>query len=89
MEQYGIVLFYQTKDAMQAEKEAKKRGLNARIIPTPASIYASCGFSLRYELEEEAALTALLMQWGIHHEALYHAVLEGLKASYEKIEGGE
>lgn len=89
MERYGIVLFYHTKDAMQAEAEAKKRGIKARIIPTPGKIYASCGFSLRYDLEEEAALTALLSQCGLRCEALYHAVRKGLQAAYEKREGGE
>ena len=35
METYGIALFYNTKDAMQAEAEAKRRQLKARIVPTP------------------------------------------------------
>ena len=88
METYGIALFYNTKDAMQAEAEAKRRQLKARIVPTPGKIYASCGFSLRYDLEEEGALTALLAQCGLSCESLYHAVRDGLKVSYEKPGGG-
>ena len=53
METYGIALFYNTKDAMQAEAEARRRQIKARIVPTPGKIYASCGFSLRYDLKEE------------------------------------
>lgn len=88
METYGIVLFYNTKDAMQAEAEARRRQIKARIVPTPGKIYASCGFSLRYDLEEEGALTAMLAQCGLSCESLYHAARDGLKVSYEKQEGG-
>ena len=85
METYGIALFYNTKDAMQAEAEAKRHQIKARIVPTPGKIYASCGFSLRYDLEEEGALLA---QCGLSCENLYHAVRDGLKVSYEKQGGG-
>lgn len=88
METYGIALFYNTKDAMQAEAEAKRRQIKARIVPTPGKIYASCGFSLRYDLKEEGALTALMAQCGLSCESLYHAARDGLKVSYEKQEGG-
>ncbi|WP_301962161.1 DUF3343 domain-containing protein [uncultured Megasphaera sp.] len=88
METYGIALFYNTKDAMQAEAEARRRQIKARIVPTPGKIYASCGFSLRYDLKEEGALTALLAQCGLSCESLYHAARDGLKVSYEKQEGG-
>lgn len=88
METYGIALFYNTKDAMQAEAEAKRRQIKARIVPTPGKIYASCGFSLRYDLEEEGALTALLAQCGLACESLYHAAQDGLKVFYEKQGGG-
>ena len=88
METYGIALFFNTKDAMQAEAEARRRQIKARIVPTPGKIYASCGFSLRYDLKEEGALTALLAQCGLSCESLYHAARDGLKVSYEKQEGG-
>ena len=88
METYGIALFYNTKDAMQAEAEARRCQIKARIVPTPGKIFASCGFSLRYDLEEEGALAALLAQCGLSCESLYHAARDGLKVSYEKQEGG-
>lgn len=88
METYGIALFYNTKDAMQAEAEAKRHHIKARIVPTPGKIYASCGFSLRYDLDAEEALTVLLAQRGLPFERLYHAVRDGLKVSYEQQGGG-
>lgn len=83
MERYGILLFYQTKDAMKAEDLAKARRLQARLIPTPARIYASCGFSLKYDLTEEAALLKELQDERLICEAVYHAEREGLFVSYD------
>ena len=57
-ERYGVALLKNTRDAMVIEERAKKEGLAVRIIPTPSKIYASCGFSLKYELSEEVSLKA-------------------------------
>ena len=48
----------------------------------------SCGFSLRYELVDEAALTALLDEEGLAWVALYHACRQGLTVTYTKIREG-
>ncbi|KMO86612.1 hypothetical protein AB840_07340 [Megasphaera cerevisiae DSM 20462] len=86
MERYGIALFFSTRDAMKAEEEAKKCHLRVRIIPTPGTLYASCGFSLKYEPAEETALQQLLRTCGLRGEGFYHAVKQGLAVSYEKAE---
>ncbi|EOH93132.1 DUF3343 domain-containing protein [Enterococcus pallens] len=83
MQEYGVVLFYSTHEAMKAEKLAKEAQLNVRIIPTPEKIHASCGFSLKYELAEEAALCARLLQAEVQAEGFYHVKREGLKTEYE------
>ena len=54
-ETYGIALVPSTRQAMEGEALAKAAGLAVRIIPTPGKLDASCGFSLRYELADEAA----------------------------------
>lgn len=76
---YGVALFYSTKVAMAAEKRAKQEQLNVRIIPTPEKIHASCGFCLRYDLNDEKALTALLASDNISSEGLYDVTQTGLK----------
>ena len=82
---YGVVLVPSTRQAMEGEKLAKAAGLAVRIIPTPGKLDASCGFSLRYELADEAALTALLDEKGLPWAALYHACRQGLAVTYTKI----
>ena len=85
---YGIALVPSTRQAMEGEKLAKAAGLAVRIIPTPGKLDASCGFSLRYELVDEAALTALLDEEGLAWVALYHACRQGLTVTYTKIREG-
>ena len=89
METYGIALFYSTRDAMEMEEAAKGRHLPIRIIPTPGKIYASCGFSLKYSLEEETVLKALMQEKQIRCEGFYHAAQEGLNVTYTEIKENE
>lgn len=88
MQTYGVALFYSTREAMKAEEIAKEAQLAVRIIPTPEKIHASCGFSLKYPLSEEASLTLLLEETGIASEGFYHATQEGLKTDYTLIQKG-
>ena len=84
-ETYGVALVPSTRQAMEGEQLAKAAGLAVRIIPTPGKLDASCGFSLRYELIDEAALTALLDAKGLAWVALYRACRQGLTVTYTKI----
>ena len=87
-ETYGIALVPSTRQAMEGEALAKAAGLAVRIIPTPGKLDASCGFSLRYELADEAALTALLDEKWLAWAALYHACRRGLRVTYTKCKEG-
>ena len=86
MVQYGIALVRNTRDAMAAEKAAKSQGLDVRIIATPSSLKATCGFCLKYNLAQEAAIQHVLRasQWPT--EGWYHASQEGLRVTYDRIE---
>ena len=81
-ERYGVALLKNTRDAMVIEERAKKEVLAVRIIPTPSKIYASCGFSLKYELSEEVALKTLLEEEKLSCDGFYHAEKEGLSVTY-------
>lgn len=88
VQEYGIVLVPSTREAIEGERLAKEAGLSVRIIPTPGKIDASCGFSLKYELNDEADLTALFDKEAVEWAALYHACRQGLSVSYTKIKEG-
>lgn len=83
MQTFGIALFYSTREAMKAEELAKEAQLAVRIIPTPEKIHASCGFSLKYPLTEEAQLQTLLQEQKIASEGFYHGTQIGLKTEYQ------
>ena len=83
-ERYGVALLKNTRDAMVIEERAKKEGLAVRIIPTPSKIYASCGFSLKYELNEEGALKTLFEEM-LSCDGFYHAEKEGLSVTYREV----
>lgn len=84
---YGVILFYSTQEAMKAEQLAKGNHLQVRIIPTPEKIFASCGFSLKYDLTEEAVVRQLFDDQGINYDTFYHADRQGLAVTYEKVKG--
>lgn len=48
---YGVIAFESTHDAMAAEKYLKER-LPVVMMPTPRCVTASCGISLRFDLED-------------------------------------
>lgn len=85
-ETFGIVVFSSTREALRAETESKEAGFTVRIIPTPPSIDATCGFALKYELHEEMLLQALLADHRCTYEGIYHATRIGLRATYERVE---
>lgn len=86
METYGVALVPSTQEAMQAETLAKGEGLQVRIIPTPEKIFASCGFSLKYSLDEEQLLWKLLKAHDVTYGKFYHARRQGLAVTYELAE---
>lgn len=85
MKEYGVLLFESTHHAMEAEKHLKESNLPARIISTPEKIKASCGFSLKYEIDLEETILNLLNQEKVLYEAYYHASGKGLNMTYRKV----
>lgn len=41
--------FYTTTHSMKGEAQARKRGLEATLIPTPRGVAGSCSLSLRFD----------------------------------------
>lgn len=54
---YGVIAFESTHDAMAAEKYLKER-IPVVMMPTPRSITASCGISLRFDMADEPRVRA-------------------------------
>ncbi|MEM1486308.1 DUF3343 domain-containing protein [Oscillospiraceae bacterium PP1C4] len=69
MMQYGVIAFASTHCAIQTEKYLKTR-FSIMIMPTPRSISASCGISVRFLPADLDGITAALGQLTMDH-ALY------------------
>lgn len=68
-EPWGIVTFFSSQHAIQAEKAAKQGGFAVELIPGPKDISANCGVALRCGCGELAAVEALLKACGVTYEA--------------------
>lgn len=68
---------------MAAKEQAKVKELPVRIIATPGSLKATCGFCLRYDVSQEAAVQQVIAQGKWPLEGWYHAWQEGLNVTYQ------
>ncbi len=60
MNSYGVVLFYTSSSAMQAEAVLAKAKLSAKLIPTPRDLSSDCGIALRFDWCQNGQVGALL-----------------------------
>lgn len=85
--EYGIILFDSTHSAMKSEAVLLKQlHLPVRIIPTPSSIKATCGFAMRYDLADEATIFETIANNNLTFESVVHALGKGLNITYHNIE---
>lgn len=52
---YYIIVYKNTHDAMEAEKNLTNENIEFRVMPTPTSITQSCGMCTRIESEKSEA----------------------------------
>ena len=63
--EYGIVLFYTSSSAMQAESVLLRAKLLAKLIPTPRELSSDCGVALRFDWQQNDQVRALLTQFHV------------------------
>lgn len=83
MDKYYIIAFNSTNEAILSEKVILDKNINARIIPLPTEITASCGLSLRIEADDLEKAIVLLGQNNITFE-VYFVVRDGFKKNIKK-----
>ena len=73
MEDYCIVAFRQTGDAMKAHKILCEQQLSPFIMPTPRSVSVSCGISVRFRPQDlKAVFSALREQFPESGRCLFY-----------------
>lgn len=61
MKTYGVVLFDTAHDAILGEKLIRTT-LPVALMPIPSQLSAGCGIVLRFEVEDEDKMSALLQE---------------------------
>ena len=70
-----VVTFHTTAAAMAMEALCKAQNLPGRLIPTPRELTADCGMSWRAEVQDRAALAALIEAEGLEVDGFYELMI--------------
>lgn len=84
-EQFLLFAAESTHLIIKSEKLLKENGIECRIIPLPSEVKATCGLSIKTELENKKRVDELLKSNGIELEE-YSVIKAGLKKHIKKLE---
>ncbi|WP_040214752.1 DUF3343 domain-containing protein [Clostridium polynesiense] len=74
MDNYFIIVFNNTHNAIEGEKTLKNEGITVTIMPTPAQITQSCGISIKFNEEDLDRIKELVQQEKLHIKNIYHKI---------------
>lgn len=83
----GIVTFFSSQHAVQAEKVLKRAGLSVELIPGPKDISPNCGVALKCDRRDLARAEALLREGGVRYEAGHLYAFAAAKSLLDKLLG--
>jgi len=67
----GVITFYSSHHAIQAETVLKAANFEVLLIPGPKEISPNCGVALQCNYEERESLMAALKAKGVKFEAVH------------------
>jgi len=82
MEEYYILTFENTHQAISCEKALHNQGFPVRIIPVPTELTADCGLCLRFEEMIFTAVSKVLNT--IAYVSLYKVKKNGFNKAFTK-----
>ena len=74
---YYIIVYKNTHDAMEAEKNLTNENIEFRVMPTPTSITQCCGMCTRIESEE--LLNNVIERKLVNYKNIYMKDKDGFK----------
>ncbi len=69
--EYCLVTFNNTHNALHAEKILGDEGLSILVVPTPREVSAGCGLSIRFFCEDLEAVKERLHREALTFKAVY------------------
>lgn len=85
-ESIGVVTFYSSHHAIQAETVLKAANFDVLLIPGPKEISPNCGVALQCNYEERDSITATLKEKAVKFEAV-HLYKKNKRSLLDKILG--
>ena len=74
---YYIIVYKNTHDVMEAERNLTSKNIEFRVMPTPTSITQSCGMCTRIESEE--ILNNIIERELVNYKNIYIRDEDGFK----------
>ncbi len=74
-ENYIVVTFHSTTEAMAMEKKCKQKHVPGRLIPIPESIAAGCGMCWCTKVEDKEALDQFLKETELSVQSIKECVI--------------
>ena len=74
---YYIIVYKNTHDVMEAERNLTNANVEFRVMPTPTSITQSCGMCTRIESEE--ILNNIIERELVNYKNIYIRAKDGFK----------
>lgn len=72
MNDFYIISFNSTHHAIRCEKLLLEGGLKVLTLPTPREIAASCGLSIKFELEDMDKVIEIMNNNEIERRGIFH-----------------
>jgi hypothetical protein len=67
----GIVTFFNSFNAMKAEKTANKGNINCKLVHSPRELSPTCGVALAYKFCESNTLKLLLQDERVSYDGMH------------------
>lgn len=78
IEIFNLITFDSTHSAIRAEKELLSMDIKVKVIPVPTEITASCGLSIKINLDDLCKARKILLKEKIQVSGYYHIKKTGL-----------
>lgn len=72
MDNYFIIVFNNTHNAIEGEKTLKKEAIAVTIMPTPSQITQSCGISIKFEEKDLNIIENMVQEEKLHIKNIYN-----------------
>lgn len=72
MDNYFIIVFNNTHNAIEGEKILKAEGIAVTIMPTPSQITQSCGISIKFEEKDLNIIENMIQLEKLHIKNIYN-----------------